>query len=197
MTSCVFDDGTEGDDRIAGRDERPAGRVETLAQRNDAQAEAFLRFNHRRADSLERVCRRLGESEQRPGFGRKAQREETAGVECRARIRRGRMCGGRECRAIGEVLLDLGSKHRIELAQNDSDRGVEHASAQSDHEVERVVARKREERGRFVDPGCFQCFVRARRNRPHDAHFVPRCPSEFRVNAFRQGVAANDQDQRP
>ena len=106
------------------------------------------------------------------------------------------MRGGRERRAIREVLLDLGPEHGIELAQDDPDLAIEHASAQRDHEVERVVARERQQRGRIIDAGGFQGFIRVRRNRPHDPNFVTGRRRQFRVNAFRQGIAANDQYQR-
>jgi len=44
--------------------------------------------------------------------------------------------------------------------RDDPDLAIEHASAQRDHEVERVVARERQQRGRIIDAGGFQGFIR-------------------------------------
>ena len=111
-----LDDAAEGDDGVAGCDHRSGRRCETVAQREYAQAEACLGFKNGHTRSVELGTRGLRETEQRPFRGRKAQREETAGVERGTGIGRRRVRGRRERSTIGKILLDLGSQHRIELA---------------------------------------------------------------------------------
>jgi hypothetical protein len=60
-----LDHRSERNDGILGRDHRSGGRVETVTDRQHAQAEAVLGLEDRRAGSIELRARRLGEGEQR------------------------------------------------------------------------------------------------------------------------------------
>ena len=187
-----LDHRSERNDGILGRDHRSGGRVETVAERQHAQAEAVLGLEDRRAGSIELRARRLGEAEQRSVFGREAQREEAAGVERCARVGRGRVRGRRKRGAVGDVLLDFRAQQRIELAQHDADVPIEHARAQGHDEVERVVARQGQQRGRFGDAGGDQRFVGMRGDGPDDPHFVTGRRRELGAHTLRQRVTADD-----